>query len=187
MNQFVSDLTAKITVTPGEQELICGAFRAIKLDKKQTLLRVDQLCADYFFLEQGLLRFILEQGEQEETAWVVLESTFFTDIFSMQDAQPSFFTIEALKPSTVYAIDRSDLNELVEQVPRFNTYLRLSWEQNFRNLSETKLMQQYGDAEKRYQFFQRNQRLMQAVPQKYVASCMGITPTSLSRLRRKKL
>ena len=175
MDKFISDLRSKITVMPHEQELICQAFRVIRLDKKQVLVRVNQPCTDYYFLEQGLLRFILEQVEKEETAWVVLGSTFFTDIFSIQDAKPSFFTIEALIPSTVYAIDRSALNALIEQVPRFNTYLRLTWEQNFRNLSETKLIQQYGDAEKRYQFFQRNQRLMQAVPQKYVASCMGIT------------
>jgi CRP-like cAMP-binding protein len=186
MDKFVSDLTSKIIVTPHEQALIVHAFRVIKLAKKQPLLRVNQPCTDYFFLEQGLLRFMLEQDEKVETAWVVLESTFFTNIFSIKDANPSFFTIEALMPSTVYAIDRSALEELVEQVPRFNTYLRLTWEQNFCNLSETKLVQQYGDAEKRYQFFQRNLRLMQAVPQKYVASFMGITPTSLSRLRRKK-
>jgi hypothetical protein len=71
-------------------------------------------------------------------------------------------------------------------VKSFERYLRLTWEETLYRFVEIKVLGQYRSAKERYEMLINDKALLQRVPQKYLASILGITPYSLSRLRRPK-
>jgi CRP-like cAMP-binding protein len=182
---FEKDISVKSGASQDEARKIIAHFEQIQLNKKDILHSRGRVCDKYFFLESGLLRFSFLKGEKDETAWVVFENTFFTDIFSLHNSKPSFFEMIALEDSIVYCIAKDDLENLATSLPLLQFYLRKTWESNFKSIAEVKLLQQFGDAKMRYNFFLKNQQWMVRVPQKLLASFIGITPYSLSRIRRK--
>ncbi len=120
----------------------------------------------------------------EETSWVIFEGIFFTEIISLKSERQTNMSLEAIEPSHVMSIEKSKLNELCSKLPSFETYLRLTWEENLYHLVQMKLLQQFSSAKDRYELLIKDKRLSQRIPQKYLASILGITPYSLSRLRR---
>ena len=94
--------------------------------------------------------------------------------------------IEALEPSVIFSIDEAQLNELCGKVRPFEKYLRLTWEENLYHVIQMKLLQQFSSAKEGYESLIKDKNLMQRIPQKYLASILGITPYSLSRLTRPK-
>ena len=94
--------------------------------------------------------------------------------------------LEALETSFVLSINEPNLNILCEKIKPFEKYLRLTWEENLYQLLQMKLLYQFSNAKERYEMLIKDKRLMQRIPQKYLASILGITPYSLSRLRSSK-
>jgi signal-transduction protein with cAMP-binding, CBS, and nucleotidyltransferase domain len=186
MDLFNQNIRSIISVTDDDIDQISQAFHLIEINKGENLLNVNTLCNHYYFLEKGLLRLVYYAKDKEETSWVIVEGVFFTEIISLKSKKPTNMRIEALEPSVVYAIDEAHLNELCDKVKAFERYLRLTWEENLYHVIQMKLLQQFSSAKEGYESLLKNKNLMQRIPQKYLASILGITPYSLSRLRRSK-
>ncbi|HTA27991.1 MAG TPA: Crp/Fnr family transcriptional regulator [Bacteroidia bacterium] len=186
MDLFRQKINSTISVNSTEIEKILSSFETIKIEKGEILIQENTFCNHYYFLEKGLLRFVYHAKDIEETSWVIFEGTFFTETISMKSKKPTLMSLEALEPSIVYAIEESHLNDLCEKVKSFEKYLRLTWEDNLYQLLQMKLLQQFSSAKERYEMLRKDKRLMQRIPQKYLASILGITPYSLSRLRSQK-
>jgi CRP-like cAMP-binding protein len=184
--KLVGEILSKSIATQQEAEGIVQQFEKVLLKKNERLLNRHEICNFYFFLDKGLLRFSIERKDVDETAWIVFENSFFTDMFSVQSQLPSQFEIIAIENSTVYKIHKDKLNEIALIVSPFQEFLRRTMEMNLMRIAEVKLLHQFGDAKTRYDFFLRNQEMMKRVPQKLLASFIGITPYSLSRIRRKR-
>jgi CRP-like cAMP-binding protein len=184
MDSFKQKITSFISVSDAEMDLILASFNRNKLRKGEHLIKENTLCNHYFFSEKGLLRFVYHAKDVEETSWVIFEGIFFTEIISMKSGRPTKMSLEAIEPSIVLSIEKSRLNELCAKLPIFEKFLRLTWEENLYHLLEMKLLQQFSSAKDRYELLIKDNRLSQRIPQKYLASILGITPYSLSRLRR---
>jgi signal-transduction protein with cAMP-binding, CBS, and nucleotidyltransferase domain len=186
MDLFKQKIRLGIQVNKSELEQILSAFNCIKIKKGELLIEENTFCNQYYFLEKGLLRFVYHTKDIEETSWVIFEGTFFTEMISLKSKKQTNMSLEALEPSIVFSIDESALNKLCDKVKSFEKYLRITWEESLYQLLQMKLLQQFNSAEERYQMLMKDKRLMQRIPQKYLASILGITPYSLSRLRRLK-
>ena len=186
MGIFSENLHLTISVSNDDTAKIIDAFSLVEINKGKNLLELNSLCNSYYFLERGLLRLVYCTEDKEETSWVISEGTFFTEIISLKSKKPTIMRIEALEPSLILSIDENDLNQLCNEVPCFERYLRLTWEENLYHVIEMKLLQQFKSAKEGYETLRKNKNLTQRIPQKYLASILGITPYSLSRLRRPK-
>jgi signal-transduction protein with cAMP-binding, CBS, and nucleotidyltransferase domain len=184
MDLFKQKIGSFIPVVKAEMDLILSSFDCIKLKKGAHLIEENTFCNHYFFLEKGLLRFVYHTIEIEATSWVIFEGNFFTEIISLKSGRQTNMSLEAIEPSVVMSIEKSRLNDLCKKLPIFETYLRLTWEENLYHLLQMKLLQQFSSAKDRYEMLIKDNRLSQRIPQKYLASILGITPYSLSRLRR---
>jgi signal-transduction protein with cAMP-binding, CBS, and nucleotidyltransferase domain len=183
---FKQNIRSIISVTDHDIDLIFQAFNLIEVNKGENLLNVNTICKQYYFLEKGLLRLVYHAKEKEETSWVIFEGIFFTEIISLKSKKPTTMRIEALEPSLIYSIDEVQLNELCDKIKSFEKYLRLTWEENLYHVIQMKLLQQFSSAKEGYESLLKDKNLMQRIPQKYLASILGITPYSLSRLRKPK-
>lgn len=184
MNVFKQNIRSIISVTDYEIGQILQAFNLIEVHKGENLLDLNTFCNHYYFLEKGLLRLVYHAKDKEETSWVIFEGIFFTEIISLKSKKPTTMRIEALEPSVIFSIDEAHLNELCNKVQPFEKYLRLTWEENLFHVIQMKLLQQFSSAKEGYESLLKDKNLMQRIPQKYLASILGITPYSLSRLRR---
>lgn len=131
----------------------------------------------------GLLRFVYHTKNKEATTWVIFEGVFFSEMIALKSGLRTTMSLEAIEPSTVLTIDKNALNSLCAEVRPFETFLRLTLEENLYHLLQMKLLQQFSTAKERYELLIKDQRLSQRIPQQYLASIMGITPYSFSRLR----
>lgn len=184
MDLFKQKIGSFISVDKSAMDLILSSFDCIKIRKGEHLIAENTFCNHYFFLEKGLLRFVYHSKEIEATSWVIFEGNFFTEIISLKSGEKTKMSLEAIEPSIIMSIDKTRLNELCKKLPLFETYLRLTWEENLYHLLQMKLLQQFSSAKDRYELLIKDTRLSQRIPQKYLASILGITPYSLSRLRR---
>jgi CRP-like cAMP-binding protein len=186
MDLFIQKIQSSISITLKDIDQIAQAFDTIEIDKGDKVIKENTICDRYYFLEKGLLRFVFHGKALEETSWVIFEGVFFSEIISLKSKRATNMSLEAMEPSTVLSIDESKLNELCQEVKLFERYLRLAWEENLYNAIQMKLLQQFSTAKERYETLIKDRELMQRVPQKYLASILGITPYTLSRLRSSK-
>jgi CRP-like cAMP-binding protein len=186
MELFKQNIRSYISVKEPEMNQIVSAFKSRIVKRAEHIIKADTICKDYYFLESGLLRFVYHGVDIEETSWVLFEGTFFTEMVSLKSKSPTKMSLEALEPSVVLSIGETALNDLCEKVKPFEKYLRLTWEENLYQLLQMKLLQQFTSAKERYELLIKDKRFSQRIPQKYLASILGITPYSLSRLKSPK-
>ena len=186
MHLFQQRISSLTSPSKAQLDQICSAFTSIDLEKGDKLIKQNTFCNHYFFLEKGLLRFVYHTKKKEATSWVLFEGTFFSEMIALKSGQRTNMSLEAIESSTVLSIENAVLNELCRKVSAFETFLRLTWEDNLYQLLQMKLLQQFSTAKERYEMLINDRRLSQRIPQKYLASILGITPYSLSRLRRQQ-
>ena len=108
------------------------------------------------------------------------------DLHSLTTQQPSIFSTRALIDSDVVLLTQPSLQTVLEKIPRFEKYFRILF-QNALVAHQHRIIQAYSaTAEERYQTFREKfASLEQYVPQKYIASYLGVTPEFLSKIRRR--
>jgi CRP-like cAMP-binding protein len=183
---FKQKISSTISVSNAEMQQILSAFKYTVVKRGEKLIKENTICNQYYFLEEGLLRFVYHTKDIEETSWVIFEGNFFTEMVSLKSKKPTIMSLEALEPSVVLSISEANMEALCEKVKSFEKYLRLTWEENLYQLLQMKLLQQFTSAKERYEMLIKDKRFSQRIPQKYLASILGITPYSLSRLRSQK-
>lgn len=110
------------------------------------------------------------------------------DLHSFTQQVPSIYSTRALADSEVVYLPKTDMDQLLEKVPKFERFFRIIF-QNSLVTHQQRIIQNFSaSAEERYEFFlQKYPSLEQYVPLKYIASYLGITPEFLSKIRRKRM
>lgn len=154
--------------------------------KNEFLLRRNEHCKHSFFVESGLLRqFSIDEKGKEHILSFAPENWFITDRESSYFKQPSAYYIQALEDSKVVLIDEKFIHLLSEKIPSFADFNNRLLHNHIRHLQSRINLLLSAAAEDRYlQFVRMYPDIMLRVPQTMVASYLGITPESLSRVRR---
>ena len=167
-------------------ERIAEQFSPKTMEKHAYFLRASHRSREYLFLENGLMRAFAHDVEGNEVTThfytpgnVVFEvSSFFNHI-------PSSENIQALTDCTGWFVSFEQLNHLFHSIPEFREFGRSILVKGYAGLKMRMLSMITQTAEERYaQLLQSSPELLQAAPLKYIASYLGITDTSLSRIRK---
>lgn len=136
------------------------------------------------FLEQGLIRAYRLINGQEYTHYFFTENWFATDFKSYLTEQPSELYLEALTDVVYYEFDKTTLMKWYEQYPVFEKLGRIIAEQAYLKMAERSVDLQTAKLKERYQrLIESSPELFQQVPQKYIASYLGVAEQSLSRIK----
>ncbi|HEX6226190.1 MAG TPA: Crp/Fnr family transcriptional regulator [Chryseolinea sp.] len=155
-----------------------------KLDKKEHFLRQGEICRQLGFITRGYVRLYFLKDGDEITKDFNFENSFCGSYASFSLLQPSRFNIIAMEKVWFYSIGREDLFRLFDKYPSLQKLGRLSMENMFirKEMREASFL--LDSAEQRYQnLLQQYPRITQRVPLKYLASYLGITAETLSRIR----
>lgn len=168
--------------------LIDVYFKTVKLRKKAFLWRAGEICSIIGFVSQGVIRNFYYKDGEEKTCGISLENAFFTDFNSLYNQVPTHTNSQAIEDSIVLTITRPNLQLLYQQSPRFESFGRIVSEKAAQSASERAASLSSDTPEERYlSLMAQNQSLFRRVPQKYIASMLGISPESLSRIRKRIL
>ena len=126
--------------------------------------------------------------EKEITQWISTKGYFSTDLSSFVFDTVSSLSIQALTDSEVYSITKADYQIIGELVPKWHELEKLFLVRCFVTLEERVFSHLSMTAEERYDyFFENNREIFNQVPLQYIASMLGMTPETFSRIRKKQL
>jgi len=157
-----------------------------KVPKGNFLLKQGAICSHFFFVEQGLLRFYaLNEDGKENILQFATENWIVSDRGSIYFKEPSTYYIDAFEETTVVMIDEDFIDKVSEINPNFRKQNERLLQNHIRQLYK-RISQLLGvSARTRYlDFVQMYPDIMLRVPQWMIASYLGITPESLSRVRK---
>lgn len=140
-----------------------------------------------YFIQKGLIRFfILNERGEEITTWLRWENHLFASFDVVLFEQPSRFYIQALEPTSVLTIDFDRAQELLRQNPYLEEYRRTALRDILKStLKHTESFLLFSPEERYLNYIQQNPNIVNRVPGKFIANILGITPVSLSRIRKR--
>lgn len=180
------NIAKKIVLTPAEKESLQSFFIPKKLRKKQYLLQEGDSSRYLAFVEKGFLRsYSVDDKGNENIIQFAFESWWITDQYSFLTGEPSKYNIDALEDSELLLLTKQSEEEMLQKIPRMESYFRQLL-QNHLIATQRRLASSLNNsAEEKYQqLIQACPTLPQRVPQHMLASFLGITPETLSRLRK---
>lgn len=155
-----------------------------KQPKGEIISRPGKAMRKILFLERGMLRgYRLVEG-QEYTHHFYFEQWFATDFHSYLTDSPSQLFLESITEIAYYEFDRAVFEELCHKYHVIERLGRIIAERAYLTMVERMIHFQTNDLKQRYQsLMTNNSQLLQKVPQKYLASYLGVAEQSLSRIK----
>ena len=171
-----------------ELEIIMPYFVAKKFKKKTHLLDVGQVSNEVYYLIKGCIRLYCEKDGAELSTYFFTENMFAGSYDSFLSRKPSKVAIETLEECEVLVLTHEAQEKLYEVFPKMNEFIRKAIEQRFVLLHDLFISYLLNSPEERYLMLQKDRpELLQRIPQHQIASFLGITPVSLSRIRNRVL
>jgi CRP-like cAMP-binding protein len=182
------NITNKIELTPEEFEHITTFFIPKKLRKKQYFLQAGDVCRYTAFVNKGCLRsYTVDDAGKEYVMQFAPEDWWISDQGSLRGSKPSKLNIDALEDSELLLLTKDSMATLLEESAAFERYTMVLLENKAIDSDERMSGMLSQSAEQRYAAFEsKYASLMQRVPQHLIASFIGITPETLSRLRKQR-
>jgi CRP-like cAMP-binding protein len=159
-------------------------FKQQEVPAKTVLLAEGKISRTMFFIDKGCLRTWVNNGGKEITTQFFFEGDTVSSIESFRTNQPSLYSIESLEPCILQTLSQADFQDIIENSPELKKELE---EHLFKRLFHAQqLFYAYlkNNPQKRYaELIEQYPHIVKRVPQHYIASYLGITPVSLSRIR----
>jgi len=157
-----------------------------ELKKGDFILREGEIAKTGAFVAKGCLRsYSIDQKGKEHILQFAAEDWWISNMDSMMSQQPSTYFIDAIEDSEVLLIDRPSFQKMMEQVPSFANSFRVGMQKRNDSKDKRIISALSSTAEERYhQFLGSYPGLSQRIPQHMLASYLGVTPETVSRIRR---
>lgn len=188
MHMLTEYIQSSFNADVSEAETIGGYFHPQLLQKGDFFLRSGRACDHLAFIASGLIRIFVSMDDREVTQWISTRNYFTTDLSGFMFRKPARWNMQALVDSEIWVIHIDDYQRLGEVVPRWKEFENLLLINCFVILEERIFAHLYMTAEERFQhLFIQQPELFNQVPLQYLASMLGMTPETLSRMRKKHL
>ena len=180
---------ASLPLTSDEEALITATFKSKKLRKKQYFLEEGNVCKYVGFIVKGAMRqYSVDEKGVEHIVNLYIEDWWASDRESAVMLTPSKYNIDAWEDTELLIVTTADMIELMEKIPAFGQMTR-SMDSRYAIASQRRLNSAISNtAEKRYEEFADNYpQFIQRFPQHLIASYLGITKETLSRIRKQAM
>ena len=179
-------ISTLIEFTDAEFDYFKALFIQKKLRKRQYFLQEGDICRYQAFVGQGLLRsYTVDEKGSEHILQFASEGWWIADLSSYLTGEPSFLTMDALEDSTLYLLSKPSWEEAMAKIPRLEHYFRIIIQNNLIATQKRLLQSLTESAESKYnRFLHTYPDCINRMPQHMIASYLGITRETLSRVRR---
>src|SRR3989337_2497289 len=185
---LIKHLEQYVSLTENDREFIFSSVKPRRLLQKQFLVQQGDISKYETYVVSGCLRtFYVDTKGVDYTLSFSVENWWANDLDSFLNGKPSKWNIQAIEPSLLLQIEKSNLDLLYQKVPLIERYFRILHQnayiaQTNRILNEISLTA----AERYKSFLTAYPSTAQRIPLKYIASYLGVTPVFLSQIRKHK-
>jgi len=184
MQHLLSHLRHYHRLPPAAEAAISDCFTPVTLNKNEFLLTEGKICRHLYFLEKGALRGFYTLDDKEITHWFGFENDFVTSFHSFTTNQPSVENIQLIEGCLLWSISKETLTGLFDRFHEIERLVRIAYEKYYVRLEDRFVNAQFKTAAGRYeQLLQQMPHILERVPLGQVASYLGISQETLSRIR----
>lgn len=184
MHRLFEHIRSYSTLQPSAEEAIKKCFEQKLLARGEWLLTEGKVCRHLYFLESGCLRGYYTVDGREITHWFGFENDFVTSFHSFTTQEPSVENIQLLDGCVLWAITKEKLTALFNSFPEIERLVRIAYEKYYIRLEERFVNAQFKTAAERYnELLELRPHIIERVPLGYIASYLGISAETLSRIR----
>jgi CRP-like cAMP-binding protein len=186
MNSFFEHINRYHPLTEKAKEALERELNRVELPKNALLVQEHKVCNHLYFLETGCLRGFYNLDGKEVTYWFGFENSFVTSFYSFISRKPSFENIQLMEDSTLWSVSYQTLQNLYDQYVDMERLGRIVHEKYYIMLEERFVANHFKDAKERYEnLLESSPHILQRAPLGYIASYLGISQETLSRIRGK--
>jgi CRP-like cAMP-binding protein len=188
LKNLINKIKNSISLSAQAEEYIYSISKEKKVSKGEVLIRGGQTVNKTFFVTQGSLRsFCVDKEGKEHTLQFAIKDWWISDFMAIYNNEPASLTVECITDATVIEFNAQKLDEIYLQFPEFEVFQRKNLERHVVSLHKRILNQLQLTALERYNLFlEQYPNIEQHVPNYHIASYLGITQQSLSRVRAEK-
>lgn len=187
------DITPLLTVirqlqplSPEAETFLQEHVTAAMVRKRKMLLKEGIVCEHVYFVVKGAIRGFVREGHRDITTWITLEDQFVSSIFGLHQRSPSIESIQALENCELLAMTLDNLEILYQRFPESNILARKLFQIYYADAERRAFIARLTKAENKYRhLLLHHQHLANRIPLKYIASYLGMTLETLSRVRKK--
>ncbi len=187
MKNILEKINRICTLPATELQLLVNALERIEAPKNHLIITADKVERHLYFIEEGLARAFCYTDKQQATFWFGIEGDLILSFNSYVNQQPGYENIELLEDSILYRIADHTLQQLYAQHISLANWGRKLAEQELIRTEERLINRQFKSASERYEeLISQNPLLLQRVQLGHIASYLGVTQVTLSRIRADK-
>lgn len=174
-------------LTAEELSQLQGYFREETLQKNEYFTRSDKVCDRLSIVTSGILRVYALYDGKEITQWISTENFLVTEVAGFFFNQPNRWNIQAFTDTTLLTITKTNYHKLCATFPKWHEIEKRFIVKCFAMIEDRIFAHLSMTAEERYQqYFEQHSELFNQVPLQYIASVLGMTPETFSRIRKRQ-
>lgn len=184
MQQLLSHISAYHRLSAEAENALQECFTEITLNRNDFLLTQGNVCRHLYFLDKGALRGFYNLDGKEITHWFGFEKDFVTSFHSFITGEPAVENIQLMEGCTLWAIAKETLTGLFNAHHDIERLVRIAYEKYYIRLEERYVNAQFKSAKQRYEeLVEQSPHILERVPLGFIASYLGISQETLSRIR----
>lgn len=186
MENLISFIQKDLDIPQKLVSTIIAYYRIERFSKNDFLVKKGGLCRKMCLIKEGYFRFFSYSDKKVITHWIFGSGQLVTDVASFFLQEPAKWNIQALMNTTAYTLAIEDYQKLRKAVPEWDNYEKLFLVKLMSALENRVYALLSMSAEERYQYlFASDSEMFNQLPLHFLASMLGMTPETLSRIRRK--
>lgn len=189
MSLIIDNILKHVALTPQEQQLFLSKTEIHYYKAKTILLNAGDICKNSYFVNSGVLRsFNINDNIVEHVMNFACQGWWISDMYSFFSQKPGNLFIEVIEDAEVVLLSKENQEQLYLEIPKLERFFRILTE-NALVANQQRIMDNLSlSAEERFEkFSQKYPSLIQQVPQKQIASFIGVTPEFFSKMKSKML
>jgi CRP-like cAMP-binding protein len=189
MSMIIQNISKHISLTPEEELFFLSKTETKQVKAKTILQHAGEVCKESYFVNSGLLRsFNINDNIVEHVLSFACEGWWISDMYSLLSQKTGNLFIEVLEDAEVVVLSKENQEQLYLEIPKLERFFRILIE-NSLVANQERLMDNLSlTAEERFdKFCKKYPTLIQKVPQKQIASFIGVTPEFFSKMKSRLL
>jgi CRP-like cAMP-binding protein len=188
LEHFINKIKSSLHLTSEAEEFLYSISKEKAITKGKVLIQQGDVVNKTYFVTDGCLRsFCTDKSGKEHTLQFAIKNWWISDFIAIYNNELATLTVESIKESKVIEFNANELNTIYTKYPEFEAFQRKNLERHLVSLHKRILNQLQLSAEERYDLFlAQYPEVEQFLPNYHIASYLGITQQSLSRIRVEK-
>lgn len=189
MNLLLKNIAKHVTLTPEEEERVLFLTEAQAFKAKTVLLKAEEVCTQSYFVTKGILRsYTIDENGVEHVVSFACPEWWIADMYSYLSQRPGQLFIEVNEDAEVIILTKEHQEQLYTEVPKIERFFRILIENSLIANQQRLINNLTFTAEARYDIFSKKfHSILPYLPQKQIASYIGVTPEFFSKMKSKLL